>query len=250
MARKDLLVNGAGNENNGKVGFEYANDNFIELYNTDATLSGQIENLNTIKENKQWMPNDWKAENDKSSAYPTGVTYFVINSPWYNGRIGNNAVIKTTKYNDFVTKQEAFRSSEISEGAIFIRQVHITDNLPWGAWEKIVTDKRPDFALLTLQSGWAGGIYYGKNQSNQLILASNSLLNGTTAWGTIIATLPEGYRPLYNTPIDFYSTDGRVISGFVLLSDGKINIHDPAVANLPTTSGQMILTVNAIINLY
>ncbi len=225
MARKDIINGQSYNQ-----GFYNANDNFIELYNMANDIfpfRGAVE------------------ANTPLTALQQG-SYVNFNSGWIHkpseaGVYGIITVVKNSSY-----AQIEYLDSDNRIFKCFGNVYEGTFN----NWVKVITSAPHSFNMTTLQSGWAGGIYYGKNQSNQLILASNSLLNGTTAWGTTIATLPEGYRPLYNTPIDFYSTAGRVISGFVLLSDGKINIYDPAVANLPTTSGQMILMVNTIINLY
>lgn len=90
----------------------------------------------------------------------------------------------------------------------------------------------------TLLNGWAGIIYYRKNQID-LIEFQGSLTVGTLASGTIIATLPEGYRPSRATPIAAYvSTNSKVVSGLVLSNTGEFRIYAPAITEL--SSGNTI----------
>ncbi len=78
----------------------------------------------------------------------------------------------------------------------------------------------------TLQNGATGTLQYRKNQIGQLELrTSGNLVFGTITVATVIATLPEGYRPIANTVIMVYNAaTNRAIPFLVVTTAGNIII--------------------------
>lgn len=92
---------------------------------------------------------------------------------------------------------------------------------------KVNKTKEPNNTA-TLQNGWGGVFYYAKNDLNQIWL-SGYLTPGTKTAGTVITTLPVGYRPsIHNTFIVYAGENANVLTGFVVLSDGSVIITNPA----------------------
>lgn len=86
---------------------------------------------------------------------------------------------------------------------------------------------------LSPQNGWTGTLYYRKNQA-ELIEIQGNLTVGTLTAGTVIATMPEGYRPSRYSPIESYvSSLSKVVNGLVLANDtGALRVHAPATTEL------------------
>ena len=98
----------------------------------------------------------------------------------------------------------------------------------WGSWSKIITDKPIALINATLQNGWTGSLYYRKNAIGRLeLLTYPDVGVGVTNVGTIIATLPSGYRPLSTTPVSVYNNSTGLIlpSCFTLGENGELRIR-------------------------
>lgn len=233
MSRKDLNTESGY----GYQGFKAANDNFIELYNeienkADKSMAhiarGDLQNLgyNDI--------DDVRIPEGNYLALPSLLNYpALMENKWGTLEVfigGTGAKVQ-----------------QLVDAAGEIFLIRHNDSQNWAPWRKIITDAPPAFSTATLQSGWTGVVYFGKNQLNQLILATSNLVKGTTAWGTLICTVPNFSSP-YNTPIPFYCTDGITIDGIVLLGTGELRIYAPADTTLPSTQGPLM--TNMLINLY
>ncbi|GEM_PF-2956585 len=221
---------------------------WCELYGSDGNIYTARINNNDGSYLVQWDLMTDKTQLEKFTTY--GITSITNANDFPNGCCSGCNILNAPNtecyfFETYVSGEYGWQIAYLMSNAknIYIR----SKVLNWQSWEKILTDKQTDFAVLTLQNGWSGNLYFGKNQLNQLILAAAWLIPGTTAWGTTIGILPAGYRPLYNTPIDIYHTTGKVVKGLVVLSDGKIAIYNPGPTELPTSEAAMI---NSIVNLY
>lgn len=100
----------------------------------------------------------------------------------------------------------------------------------------------------TLQNGWSSGsgLRYSKNDLNQLHIRGN-MVAGTITPGTVIATLPEGYRPYNTVSIATYNMSGaKITSGIAISPNGNLAICAPGATE--NASGN-VLHINAIIQL-
>lgn len=113
----------------------------------------------------------------------------------------------------------------------------------WGEWEKIVTDKQPDWITATLQNGWTAfgnGLQYTKNDLG-MVAIKFTCTAGTVANRTVIANLPAGYRPYTNTAVifDLMINTNDYASGEKVAIQANGNIY---VANdTALTEGQIYL---------
>lgn len=195
--------------------FDKVNDNFIELYN-------KIE----------WKPLDFKTESAKPNEYPSQqTTIFIATQSWQG--VGN-VIIRTEKYNDNIAIQYLQPNGSLSIPIMYRLAIPTTNT--WTAWKNILTNEQPNWITATLQNGWTGNLKYRKNQIGQIEIAGY-VHPGTTAWGTIIATLPAGYYdPSMVSPFLMYSDIGRVYTGIVLTGNGEIAAYSP-YADSPNTAG-------------
>lgn len=93
------------------------------------------------------------------------------------------------------------------------------------------------FNALALQNAWSGTLYYAKDIQDRLYIKGN-LIPGTKEWGTVIATLPESFRPTVNCCLNGFCVDGEVLTGFVVTPTGEIKIFKPADTSNFTASVQ------------
>lgn len=93
------------------------------------------------------------------------------------------------------------------------------------------------FTALALSAGWTGTLYYAKDTQERLYIRGN-LIPGTKDWGTVIATLPESFRPTVNCCLNGFCVDGEVLTGFVVTPTGEIKIFKPADTSDFTASVQ------------
>lgn len=176
----------------------------IGEHNTSGTahadIRGQIENL----EPKQWMPKNWKAETDFSSAYPNNsITYFQITTAWNGGKIYSSSIIKTTKSaENGIAKQEVFRSNGLP---LYYRMADTTiAGLPWGEWVSILTSKKIQVNSLPFASGVVDFIGFGqrtryiKDSNGKVTINCYCQFSNTNkitfGGGLLIATMPIGFR--------------------------------------------------------
>ena len=77
----------------------------------------------------------------------------------------------------------------------------------------------------TRQNGWTGVIRYKKNDLGRVSVWGRTTA-GTVANGTIIATLPAGYRPEFSVAVPVYDRDSaRAKVPFIIGADGAIVIR-------------------------
>lgn len=120
-----------------------------------------------------------------------------------------------------------------------------------------ITSHLADFASLleggevltaTLQNGWTNTLQYSKDDLGYLWLRGN-ITSGVITAGTVISTLPEGFRPGRITPILAYRSSGAGgfggVMGLFVGSSGAIAVRD-LYDKIATNSSYEI---NAIIKL-
>jgi len=202
----------------GKAAFEKADRNFVGH-------EGQINNfiakgyVNTI------------GVSDFNNATENGkyTGYAISNAPTTNSTV-NVEVIKEASG---VVSQIAVVVFGFGAGNAYTRIKQI--NGIWTAWQKIATDKQPDWITATLQNGWTGNAYYRKNSLEQMEIMFNPITACTVSDFTTIATLPVGYTPLTHSPIVCYNTaNGESVNGIVILNSGEIKIRTPATTKIAT----------------
>jgi len=83
----------------------------------------------------------------------------------------------------------------------------------------------------TLENGWTGNLKYRRNQIGQLEISAK-VTAGTAAANTVIATLPDGYRPSQYTPVDMFNiTAGGMVNTPVFVHiDGRISLRSALVS--------------------
>lgn len=91
-----------------------------------------------------------------------------------------------------------------------------------------------NFFNVPKQSGWSGALTVGKNDMGLVALRGN-LVSGTVASGTVIATVPKGYRPhsMSASPVAFNSYTGNTFIGILInSSNGEIRLRPSAVSSI------------------
>ena len=100
----------------------------------------------------------------------------------------------------------------------------------------------------TLQNGWTGTLQYSKDDLGYLWLRG-AITSGVITNGTVISTLPEGFRPSRITPILAYRSDGSGgyggVMGLFVGTSGAIAVRD--LYDKMTTNSSY--EINAIIKL-
>jgi hypothetical protein len=100
----------------------------------------------------------------------------------------------------------------------------------WTGWQELGTDQSTAWSSLTLQNAWVNegsgnfaNASYRINKNGNLELKGR-IKNGTTTTGTIIATLPAGFRPTKNTGLPVVCHNGtNMVAGEVdVNADGTI----------------------------
>lgn len=122
------------------------------------------------------------------------------------------------------TIEEGFRRQRASILAAQQRGVlNTTFTDPYGAWQ--------DF---TLQSLWAAraGFYvpgYRLTPGNRVELTGTAI-GGTTTSGTLLATLPVGFRPAAEVLVPLVLNNGYT-AGADIKTDGTVSISAPAISS-------------------
>ena len=87
-------------------------------------------------------------------------------------------------------------------------------------------DELQGWQTVDLQNGWTAdggiGIKYFKHFG--IVYLNIRLIAGTGAGGTLIGTLPAGYRPISNMILPVYNTTDRSINFLVVAWDGTIRV--------------------------
>lgn len=172
----------------GKVAFERTDDNFQAI---QAEVNGHANNKNNphaVTKTQVGLGNvDNTADSAKKVLSATKLTTArTINGVAFDGT-KNIAVADSTK----------------------LPLAHNTDANAHGDIRQQINSLDADKAdkamgtrfTATLQNGWTGNLYYKKNDLGQVHLysGSNGLTVGTVANGTVIAVLPEGFKPISAT---------------------------------------------------
>lgn len=157
--------------------------NKANLKTTDKT--DLVAAINEHETRIKWKELDFKTEADKPSTYPSQQTTIFIATQLWQGVA--NLIIRTEKYNNNVAIQYLQPNGSLSIPVMY--RLAIPDLDTWAAWEKIATNKQPNWITATLQNGWSGTLRYRKNNIGQLELKGN-ITAGTVVALTTIATIP------------------------------------------------------------
>ena len=104
------------------------------------------------------------------------------------------------------------------------------NNGTWTGWQALAKDYSTSWATMTLQNAWVNegsgnfsNASYRLNNDGDLELKGR-IKNGTSTTGTIIATLPTGFRPVKNTgnPVVCHNGTNMVAGEIDINADGTI----------------------------
>ncbi len=232
MARQEI-INGISYDE----GFNRANNNFIELYNQNIALEGQIENLN-LQVFK--MANNYRLPSDMPTSFQVGRTLFYADGAEWKASTGLSSamIVETIVINGYYSIQyiSGYNSSPL------LYRICLSNNA-WGPWREIVTTTQPNWIAATLQNGWTGNLWYRKNQIGQLEIMG-TIVPGTKTFGTVLAQLPVGYRVVSNVSLLAFTSGGVTLTGIAIWTDGNIRIYPTAS---DSSSGEPWY-INSVIN--
>ena len=156
--------------------------------------------------------------------------------------IAVSAKINTTQIANNLTENVAGKVLDATQGKIINDDLatHKADNVTQLALK--ANKSQGSYLSATTLNGWTGTLNYRRNDIGQLEL-SGTILVGTNTFGTIVLTLPVGFRPLTHTAIPAYnSSGGGSLLGLALQTTGDLILYNPLAGFL---AGQSI-RINAI----
>lgn len=107
----------------------------------------------------------------------------------------------------------------------------------WSGWFQGVIATPPQEFSLPMSSGWGGNLRYSKSQESVVLVNLYAELEGggSCTDGTIIATLPAGYRPAGERVFTVSTQDssGRDVAIIRLLSNGRVTYQGKALTSSP-----------------
>ena len=107
----------------------------------------------------------------------------------------------------------------------------------WSGWFQGVIATPPQEFTLPMSSGWGGNSRYSKSQESVVLVNLYAELEGggSCTDGTIIATLPAGYRPAGERVFTVSTQDssGRDVAIIRLLSNGRVTYQGKALTSSP-----------------
>lgn len=107
----------------------------------------------------------------------------------------------------------------------------------WSGWFQGVIATPPQEFSLPMSSGWGGNSRYSKSQESVVLVNLYAELEGggSCTDGTIIATLPAGYRPAGERVFTVSTQDssGRDVAIIRVLSNGRVTYQGKALKSSP-----------------
>ena len=196
----------------------FANDNPIQQYkltNNDGGLSRGSAQWDDVW-NKKGTEFGWR--NDKHSDNPTGNDWGLFQNYW----------LDSWKGVQFFTGLNSKR--------LFFRTYN--NNTEWkpSQWKEVATKddiqshtRGTDWQNLPLQNGWQrhhqhNDVQYSKSFDGVVFLRGVGT-KGKTAYGTVIAQLPVGFRPLHSTYV-FALNDDFTVAVLCILTSGEIVVKN------------------------
>ena len=197
----------------------YANDNPIQQY--------QLTNANSSinKGHGEW--NDiWNKQQTEWG--------------WRNGRYADNPTGKDGEWGLFQNYWlDSWKGvqlfTSILSGRLFLRTYHDTNEWKPSEWKEIATKddiknstKSTPWQNANLQNGWQhhqqyNDVQYSKTFDGVVYLRGVGT-KGKTAYGTVIAQLPVGFRPLHSTYV-FAINDDFSVANLCILTSGEIVVR-------------------------
>lgn len=209
----------------GKAAFEKADRNAVALgeqINSLAPIGVNIDDANTIS---------------KSGFYLFGPG--TMNVPGIPGVL---------RHENWIDSSFAYQETVVYSNLQLVRYTRLKRDNIWSAWEKIVTNKQPDWITATLTNGWTGSFLYRRNQIGQLEVKFR-LIAGTNASYTVVLILPAEYR-IANNPngIIFYDVpfinDVNANKGYFYFNNNSGALY--VSPNTPISTGQVCTGVYII----
>ncbi|WP_313894300.1 phage tail protein [Psychrobacillus sp.] len=198
-----------------------------EIYSTDVTkaaTSMAVKSLNDISAKKLYGYFPLKDANLVTDFSSYAFANDSINTP--PGGDGWSTIAT------FPGLEAADRAIQIGNnwndmsGSYWIRR---KENTGFVAWEKLITNNSAPWLTAILQNGWSGTISYRKGAKNQLEIYLK-VTSGVVSAGTIITTLPVGYRIIesYVTqiPVIFKENLGMPTGCLIIDGTGNIRVAD------------------------
>ena len=103
----------------------------------------------------------------------------------------------------------------------------------WTGWAKNTTATPPQEYSLPLTEGFTPitPCTYRRNQFNEVFVGGST--GGTMTDGTVIATLPEGFRPKQTVerPATFAVSGSQAAGSVTIMPDGNISVHGQSAAS-------------------
>ena len=201
---------------------ETANANFISLL-SEPLIPTAVRKGNVLN---QLSTTGLKATTDKPSSYPYGVSIFRTTGAFpYDGFIYNILSADGIAFQINSSYRGAVNGYAIRRG---MRNIGVAGSIgddAWGEWILQGVSEAPK--PITLQNSWVSyggvnGATYVKDTSGFVHLGG-TVKSGTTTGGTIIGTLPQGYRMAGS---GFFQTLTGSGGGLLLIdSSGNIKIQ-------------------------
>ena len=111
-----------------------------DLATQAKTIKGAInentQQLSGLSDKVVWKPDGWKTEADLPKTYPNNQETIFVSTTSFDG-MTSGCIVRTIKSNDFVCKQEIFRTS--SEGPVKFRYANALVADEWGEWQQVAT---------------------------------------------------------------------------------------------------------------
>jgi len=194
---------------------------------TDAKLSNASGQIKERITKLIYLPNDSFAPSNVISDYPEGYSMFRASGDWLT-QLGFVSSVIVTTYRAIGSSYYARQVVTGYENYNMLFRVGKSLDV-WGDWQQIVTTNKPPWITATLQNGATGTLEYRLNQIGQLELRA-AVSFSTVAWGTVIATLPAGYRPVRHASIPIYNaTNAATGLELILSSTGEIRIRTDGI---------------------
>ena len=240
MARKYVQLGNTNAQN-----FDAINDNFKELYDSRSTIYDDVQQLQSdvevLQGNVLRTPlsngtnlNDLGAGHYYIPDYDTATT--ITNKPDNTNQTATIDVVEAGNTGQLIMIYRGCIKEYINEWV----RVYYADS--WGDWLR-EGGNDTGWINLTLNSGWSMNDYnseFPQYRKIGNIVYLRGLINATSAAGTIITTLPNGFRPsgYFNRFVcSLNQSDNAVVQ---INANGQINDHQKG------TKSRMFLSLNGI----
>ncbi len=204
----------------------YANDQPIQQYQLTSNFGGAIpphgsfnKDLNNMK-----IPGLWQVGADFANN-PLGA-FCILEC--YKLHTTNECIQRVTSSNGYMAVREYGYDNVWRPWRYVVQQSESTNNSDYVALLKSESEPTP-WQNLSLQNGWQhhqqyNDVQYSKSFDGVVYLRGVGA-KGKTAYGTVIAQLPVGFRPLHSTYV-FALNDDFTVAVLCILTSGEIVVKN------------------------